>query len=417
MSLDMHPWSDGGVTGRKARVIVTGSCDGLAELRETLTGHPDLDVPGWCQDVHAAAGMLASGPSVVLHATRDSSVPETELAAIREHTQAPIILVSSGNGARLLEQALQADVADVLLLPQPAEKVAFAVNKARNDGRQPAEVKPAQDGRVLTVFAPKGGTGKSVLATNLAAALAGLKRKRTLLLDLHLQFGDAALMLGSEPDKTIYDLVVAPGELDSEKLIGYTVRHSSGLDILAAPLRPEDAELVTEAKVVRVLEVARESYEAIVVDTSPLFHGTLLATLDRTDALLLVCGLDVTTLKNVRVTLQTLELLSFPRERVSLVLNHAGARQVLKRSEVEAALGDRIRFEVPYEADLAPAVGRGEALALRGADGFSRAVREIASALAPQATGKRDGASATSRLRPGEASPGKRSRWSALLRA
>ena len=75
---------------------------------------------------------------------------------------------------------------------------------------------------------------------------------------------------------------------------------------------PEDAELVTEAKLARLLEVARESYDVIVVDTSPFFHGPMLATLDRTDELLMLCGLDVPTLKNVRLALQTLELLSFP---------------------------------------------------------------------------------------------------------
>src|SRR5439155_16963389 len=103
-------------------------------------------------------------------------------------------------------------------------------------------------GKIVTVFSPKGGTGKTVTATNLAAALAKFEQRKTLLLDLDLQFGDAAIMLGIEPEKTIYDLVVAPGELDTEKLAGYTTKHVSGLDVLPAPLRAEDAELVTEAK-------------------------------------------------------------------------------------------------------------------------------------------------------------------------
>ena len=103
-------------------------------------------------------------------------------------------------------------------------------------------------------------------------------------------------------------------------------------------MRPEDAELVTEAKLARLLEVARESYDVIVVDTSPFFHGPMLATLDRTDELLLVCGLDVPTLKNVRLSLQTLELLSFPPDRIRLVLNRANSKVGMKPKEVEAAL-------------------------------------------------------------------------------
>src|SRR5438045_2857923 len=205
------------------------------------------------------------------------------------------------------------------------------------------------NGRIVTVFSPKGGTGKTVVATNLATALAKHEGRRTLLLDLDLQFGDAAIMLGLEPDKTIFDLVVAPGELDSEKLAGYTVKHASGLDVLPAPLRPEDAELVTEAKLGRLLEVARESYDVIVVDTSPFFHGPMLATLDRTDELLLLCGLDVPTLKNVRLSLQTLELLSFPKQRVRIVLNRSNSKVGLQPNEVEGALGMQVPSREPSD--------------------------------------------------------------------
>src|SRR4029078_7127427 len=106
--------------------------------------------------------------------------------------------------------------------------------------------------------------------TNLAASLAKHSGKRTLLLDLDLQFGDAAIMLGLEPEKTIYDLVVSPGELPSERRAAYTPRHTCGLDILPAPLRPEDAELVTEAKLAGLLEVGRESYDVSVGGTAPV---------------------------------------------------------------------------------------------------------------------------------------------------
>ena len=235
----------------------------------------------------------------------------------------------------------------MLLLPQLTENVVFAIRKASHSGRRSKKGHARGNGRVITVFSPKGGTGKTVTATNLSVCFAKNAGKKTLLLDLDLQFGDAAIMLGIEPEKTIQDLVTAPGELDPEKLAGYTTRHSSGLDVLPAPIRPEDAELVTEAKLVRLMEVAKESYEVIVVDTSPFFHGPMLATLDQSDDLLLVCGLDVPTIKNVRLSLQTLQLLSFPVERVRVVLNRANSNVGMKKGEVEAALETKIRFEVP----------------------------------------------------------------------
>ncbi len=235
------------------------------------------------------------------------------------------------------------------------------------------------------MFSPKGGTGKTVVATNLACALAKVEAKKTLLVDLDLQFGDAAIMLGVEPDKTIFDLVVAPGELDSEKLAGYVTHHPCGLEILPAPLRPEDAELVTEAKLARLLEVARESYDAIVVDTSPFFHGPMLATLDRTDELFLLCGLDVPTLKNVKLALQTLEMLSFPKDRIKLVLNRANSKVGMKPSEVDDALGLKVVHQVPSDRVVPLSVNKGEpaVLAETGAD-FSRAMRAIAKAALPK---------------------------------
>ncbi len=366
------------------RIFVTGSCEGLEQLTEALDRHPEIQLVGRSQTVREGASALAGGHlQAVLHATRASELPEDDLASIREYTRAPIILLASGEASLLLDAALEADVADVMLLPQLPENVVFAVRKASHNGRTGHA---GAGGRVLTVFSPKGGTGKTVMSTNLATAFAKHGGKKTLLLDLDLQFGDAAIMLGIEPDKTIYDLVVAPGELDPEKLAGYTTRHSSGVDVLPAPVRPEDAELVTEAKLSRLLEVAKESYEMIVVDTSPFFHGPMLATLDRTDELLLLCGLDVPTIKNVRLSLQTLELLSFPTERIRVVLNRANTNVGMKRGEVEAALEQRVRFEIPSDRAVPLAVNRGNPAVVSDpkAD-FSRAVREMAKSLQPAA--------------------------------
>jgi pilus assembly protein CpaE len=364
------------------RIFITGDCDGLNELCAALEEHGEIELVGRKEHVADAAAALAGGHlGTILHATRWHSLPVDELAAIREHTRTPVVLLASGEASALLEEALDADVADVLLLPQLADNVVFAVRKAAHAGRR-VTGSTREHGRIVTVFSPKGGTGKTVTATNLSTALVKNNGKRTLLLDLDLQFGDAAIMLAIEPDRTIQDLMAAPGELDSEKLAGYTLRHPSGIDILPAPIRPEDAELVTEPKLARLLEVARESYDLIVVDTSPFFHGPMLATLDRTDELLLVCGLEVPTIKNVRLSLQTLELLSFPPNRIRVVLNRANSNVGLKRSEVEAALETKVSFELPSDRAVPLAVNRGQPAVLSepGSD-FARAIKEMANAI------------------------------------
>jgi pilus assembly protein CpaE len=371
----------------RVRIYATGSCDGFEKLRDSLANHPEIELVGASANVAEAAAALAGGHlEAVLHATRSTSLPAGELAAIREHTRAPVLIVASSGSSRMLQEALEADLADVLLLPQLVENVVFAIRKATHTTRRSHEAGGGRRGRIVTVFSPKGGTGKTVTATNVSSALAKFERRRTLLLDLDLQFGDAAIMLGLEPEKTIYDLVVAPGELDSEKLAGYTTKHSSGLEVLPAPLRPEDAELVTEAKLGRLLEVARETFDVIVVDTSPFFHGPMLATLDRTDELMLLCSLDVPTLKNLRLALQTLELLSFPKQRIRIVLNRANSKVGMKPNEVEGALGMKVRFEIPSDRAVPVAVNRGKPVVLdeEGAD-VSRAIRHMAQNLFPVA--------------------------------
>jgi pilus assembly protein CpaE len=365
------------------RVYITGSCEGLAEIVDALSIHGGIELVGITEDVPEAASALTGGHlDAVIHATRGSEFPKDAYSAIREYTRAPVILLCSGECSGILAEALDAEVADVIPLPQLTENIVFAIRKACQVEKRSTSA-TSHMGRVVTVFSPKGGIGKTVVSTNLAVSFAKYHKERTLLLDLDLQFGDAAIMLGIEPEKTIYDLVVAPGELDTEKLAGYTTPHPCGLDVLPAPIRPEDAELVTEGKLARLLEVARASYDMIIVDTSPFFHGPMLATLDRTDILLLLCGLDIPTIKNVRLGLQTLELLSFPNERIRVILNRANTNVGLKRSEVEDTLRTKVHVELPSDRAVPMAVNRGKPVALAepGAD-FSKAIRDLSDMIA-----------------------------------
>jgi pilus assembly protein CpaE len=369
------------------RIYFTGSCEGLVEIVDALRIHGGIEVVGLTEDVSEAASALTGGHlDAIIHATRGSEFPKDQFAAIREHTRAPVILLCSGECSGILAEALDAEVADVIPLPQLTENIIFAIRKACQTEKRTAG-SGSHLGRVVTVFSPKGGIGKTVVSTNLSVSFAKYHKGRTLLLDLDLQFGDAAIMLGIEPEKTIYDLVVAPGELDTEKLAGYTTAHPCGLDVLPAPIRPEDAELVTEGKLARLLEVARASYDMIVVDTSPFFHGPMLATLDRTDVLLLLCGLDVPTIKNVRLGLQTLELLSFPNERIRVILNRANTNVGLKRSEVEETLRAKVHVELPSDRAVPMAVNRGKPVALAepGSD-FSKAIRGLSDMVGPRSS-------------------------------
>ena len=330
------------------RIHCAGDWTLLTDVQSELRAQPELEL------AHVAHA------DVVLVAAPEPEVPRAEIEAVTAQTAAPLLLVAADPCDALLDAAETLGVADVVPLPQTAAAIAFAARKLARSARPAGRTVASSDepGRVVTVFSPKGGTGKTTTSCNLAA-FAAAAGKRVLLLDLDLQFGDTAIMLGLEPRKTLHDLVSDAGVMDAEKLAGYVSETSIGVDVLPAPLRPEDAERVGEDRVAQLIDVARLVYDLIVVDTSPYFHGPMLATLDRTDELVLVAGPDVPTLKNLRLTLHTLELLGFARSKTRVVLNRADSRIGLKAGEVGAVLGHPIDFTLPNDPAVPATVNRG----------------------------------------------------------
>ncbi|HJX47046.1 MAG TPA: AAA family ATPase [Gaiellaceae bacterium] len=354
---------------RQIRVAVVGEGAPVATLEAELVllKRFDLAEPG------------GAAPDVVLLVQGEQAEPREALATLREHSLVPVILATAAPSTELVNWALDAGIADVLPLPAPPEGLHFAIEKA---ARAAAQRAGAGRGRVITVFSPKGGSGKSVVSTNLAVASALHTSSRTLLIDLDLQFGDAAIMLGLAPANTLHELIGTPATLDAEKLQVYTERHASGVDVLPAPLRPEDAELITEDAIRALLAVARAAYDVVVVDTAPFFYGPMLATLDETDQLLLVCNPDVPTLKNVRLTLQTLGMLAFPDDRLRVVLNRASSSAGIDRTDVEAALGRGIDVVLPLDPAVPLAVNRAEPVVLQATPTpFGAAIIDVARSL------------------------------------
>jgi pilus assembly protein CpaE len=317
---------------------------------------------------------------VVVHVLDETSGHQMGEAVrrLREVVDAPLILAVYGEPNGIVETGLAVGAADVLVLPQPAETLLFAIRKAANGGA------PVDLGKVITVFSPKGGSGKTVLATNLAVA-AARSGVSTLLLDLDLQFGDSALTLGVTPRATIADLVASAGEIDGDKLEAFVATEPlSTLSVLPAPQRPEEADVVGQSELAAVLDAARSSYGLVVVDTGPLFDAAMLAALDYTDRLLLVCNPEVTSLKNVRIGIETLDRLGFDRDRVSLVANRIGAAGGVDRKDIEHALDSEVAYELPDDPEVPSAVNRALPIVLSDKTSpFSRALGELLPSVTP----------------------------------
>ncbi len=349
------------------RVAIDGRRETLAAVEADIAALDAFELVDEKDGVDADVLVLVHDPD---------SAPREQLAQVREHSTVPVVLATSSPSGELMRWALDAGIADVVTLPASPETLLFAIEKAARTAREQASGGQGH-GRVITVFSPKGGSGKSVVATNLAAAVAAKGRRRTLLVDLDLQFGDSAIMLGLQPRSTVRELIGTPADIDAEKLEVYTEVHSTGLRVLPAPMNPEDAELVGEEAVRGILNVARQAYDVVVVDTAPFFYGPMLATLDLTDRLLVLCNPDVPTLKNVRLALKTLELLSFPEDKLSIVLNRASTSIGLERGDVEAALDRPVDFVLPLDPAVPLAVNQATPAVLGKTGPFAPAMLEL----------------------------------------
>jgi pilus assembly protein CpaE len=360
------------MAAEQIRVALVGDDTAVEAVATVLRQTNDFDL------VSIGVGALGEGSEVVLLVHDDDDEPRDDLAAARERSSAPVVLATPKPSSALVHWAIDAGISDVLALPASPEQAMFVIGKAVRAAQQ-QELR-ARGGRVVTVFSPKGGSGKSVVSTNLAVAAAMFGGSRTLLVDLDLQFGDAAIMLGLSPESTVRELIGSPTDLDAEKLEVYAERHHSGVFVLPAPMNPEDAELVGEDAIRSILGLARRAYDVVVVDTAPFFYGPMLATLDNTDELLVICNPDVPTLKNVRLTLKTLELLSFPAERIRIVLNRASGASGMERADVESALERRVDFVLPLDASVPVAVNGATPAVLASSESpFSVAMLELAS--------------------------------------
>ncbi|WP_148614633.1 AAA family ATPase [Nocardioides rubriscoriae] len=237
-------------------------------------------------------------------------------------------------------------------------------------------------GRVVTVFSPKGGVGKTTMAVNLALALTAGGARKVCLVDLDLAFGDVAITMQLFPTHSIEQAVGAEDSLDLTMLDGLLTRHQDSLMILAAPPHPDVRERITPVLVSRILRTLKEGFDFVVVDTAPSFDDQVLTALDETDECVVVATLDVPTLKNVKVALETLEMLDIASGHRHLVLNRADDAVGISADKVEAILGMPVSTQIATSLDIAAATNAGSPIVVHDPrHAGSEAIRALARVL------------------------------------
>src|SRR5919202_914518 len=372
------------------------------DVRALLQQAPALEVTRIVEGLDESWSALATTASdaVVIACEPDS---EQALWFIREtsrvHPSRPVVVLGWGTPNGLVRHAFEAGAEDLVMLPDRftdvpavAEQLAFALEKAVARRSGAASERGSALASLICVLGPKGGIGKTLTSANLSVALAMLG-KRVAVVDLDLQFGDVGLSLGLAPQRTIHDLVKSGGSLDAEKIEAYLTRHASGVRVLMAPVRPDQASGIHIEFLRDLYPILRATNDFVIVDTPPGFMPEVIASIDASTHVCLVGMLDSLSLKNTKLGLETLELMGYDRDRIRMLLNRADTKVGVTPEDVTAIIGRPADVLVPSHRDVVRSINEGSPVVLsRPRSEVAKAYRTLAESYAGQpANGKSKG--------------------------
>ncbi len=352
-------------------MIVDDIAETREQLRKLLSFDPDVEVVAMVSTGEDAVRVVAAdNPDVVLMDVNlpgmDGIAATSKIIEIRPTVQ--VIMLSVQGETDYLRRAMMAGARDYLTKPPGADELMDAIHRAHKlrqqmgpgmvrsqpggSGDLPPEQrsKGALQAKVVTVFSPKGGTGCTTLAVNLAIALQGLlgTERRVCLIDGNLQFGDVSIFMKLQASLTMIDLAPHAHDLDPDLLNTVLVTHESGLKVLVAPPTPEDAEVLREEGVEEngantrfraILEFMEPLFDYIIVDTAHQVDDMLLALMDKSDLLMVVTRPVIPEIRGARIFVELLHKLSYDLNKVGLVINCADNKRMgIQPEAIEKAM-------------------------------------------------------------------------------
>jgi pilus assembly protein CpaE len=370
------------MSGGRIRALVALDRDvDWPQIEKTLTHDDGVEVVGVLDDLDDAWEAIDESRAELLliacsgYSDRALYVID---GAVQRRPDRPVVVLTESSPEGFLKRVFEAGAEDVITLPARPEDVSFSLEKVIARRRGSTAAAGLSSAPLICVLGPKGGTGKTLVATNLAVALAA-RRQRVVLVDLDLQFGDLGLALGLSPDKTIYDLVKAGGSLDQEKLDGFLATHASGARVLMAPTRPDQASVITVEFLRDLYGVLRSMSDVVIVDTPPGFTPEVIASIDMSTHVCMVGMLDTLSLKNTKLGLETLDLMGYDQGDVTLILNRADSRVGITNDDVSAIIGRVPQVRIPSDRAIPRSVNEGTPIVLQQSrSSAARAFRELA---------------------------------------
>ncbi len=349
------------------------------------------------ETIESVLPRLLGSPTVVVlgPSCSDADVLSSVERTLSSRPDVGVVLVADELSTTVLQLALRSGVKDVLTLQGDTLQIVEAIERVGSGLRADAGIaampgaplatggEGAELGRVTTVFSTKGGSGKSVIATNLAVVLAERSEAPVVLVDADLQFGDVAVMMKLAPTHTVVDAVSNIERLDTSLLESLLATHEpSGLRVLPAPLEPAFADQIGANDMVKIIELLQRFCAHVIIDTPAYFNDVVLGLVEVSDDVLLVAGMDIPNIKNVKIGLQTLRLLNTPMEKLRLILNRANSKVKLDIGGVERTLQVSAEALVPSDVVVPQSVNKGVPFVLsHPKSGVAKSIRSLADTL------------------------------------
>ena len=254
-----------------------------------------------------------------------------------ECPKSAVICASRDASPDLILRSLRVGARDFIRLPISEEDLATVFERTTQFSNETADSEHKR-GRAIAVFSSKGGCGCSLIATNLAM----LQNSPTALVDLNLQSGDLELLLGVRPKFSLADVVENRDRLDDALLTSYLTQRSKNVSLLAAPLRAESAEDIEPRHIYEIMELLRQRFDSVIIDTPHSFDAVTISALDHADVILMVLTLEIHAIRSTRRALEIFDRLGYPRKKIRLVVNRWSKTIELDQKQVEGFLGERV---------------------------------------------------------------------------
>jgi pilus assembly protein CpaE len=319
-----------------------------------------------------------------------------------------VIMMSVQGEQDYLRRAMRAGASEFLVKPFSGDELISSIRHVFKESRRffPTTVTyqmpgtPGADGgpheelgKVISIFSPKGGVGRTVLLSNLAVAVKQQSKKRVALMDGSLFFGDVSMMMDVRPIKTIGDLQGRVDQLDAQLLNDVMMTHSSQVKILLAPPKPDQAELIQADEISRILKELRRNFDYVFVDTFPsLKDETQLAILDASDMILTVMTLEMPAIKDIRLFLEVAEILEYSRDKIVLLLNKVDQKHGLRVESIESTIQHPVAASIPSSGvSVTLSINQGTPLVMDDPNNpFSKSIEAIAKRLIDQTLNLRE---------------------------